>query len=382
LLPLNTFTALVQQFAAAAQGVASALLDFTVGAAVRAIGEATSSVALWLQWVILLVLQKIRAATSVGTDLDTWMADFGLTRLPAVASSGSVTFSAFTPLSSASLIPVGANVKTADGTRTFAVIADTTNGLWNTAMGGYLVPVGATSATVPVQDVTTDATGNLSVGTAGNVAAGAISLIATAISGMDAVTNASAFGNGIDAESDPAFRARFSLYIQTRSQATKLAVAYATLSVQQGLSYTIQENEDVDGAQDPGSFIVTVDDGTGSPPSQLLSNIRAAIDVVRPLNSVYVVQGPTVISVTVAFTMTTNPTTNKPNLLAPAETAVQDAINALPPGSTLSYGRLFFLVFGVDPSITDVQSMLVNGGASDITSTASQSIKATSVVAS
>ena len=38
-------------------------------------------------------------------------------------------------------------------------------------------------------------------------------------------------------------------------------------SIQQGMEYTIQENLVPGGATRMGSFIVTVDDGTGNPPS-------------------------------------------------------------------------------------------------------------------
>jgi uncharacterized phage protein gp47/JayE len=95
-LSLQTFSTLVQNMAASVQSAASQAFDVTVGSVVRAILEANASVALWMQWLILQVLQSTRAATSNGADLDTWMADFTLTRLPAVAATGNVTFSRYT----------------------------------------------------------------------------------------------------------------------------------------------------------------------------------------------------------------------------------------------------------------------------------------------
>ncbi len=86
-LSLQTFTTLVQGMAAAVQAAAAQLLDLTVGSTLRAILEATASIALWMQWLILQVLQMTRAATSSGADLDSWMADFSLTRLPARPAS-------------------------------------------------------------------------------------------------------------------------------------------------------------------------------------------------------------------------------------------------------------------------------------------------------
>ena len=103
-LSLRTFSSLVQDMAAAVQASASQLLDLTVGSTLRAVLEANASVGLWMQWLILLVLRTTRAATSSGSDLDSWMADMTLVRLPAVAATGTVTFSRFTA-TIAGLIP-------------------------------------------------------------------------------------------------------------------------------------------------------------------------------------------------------------------------------------------------------------------------------------
>src|SRR5690348_5359863 len=140
-LSLQTFTSLVQNMAAAVQSAASQLLDLTVGSTLRAVIEANASIALWMQWLILQVLQSTRAATSTGADLDSWMADFSLSRLPATAARGTVTLSRYTPLGPA-LVPVGALVRTADGLQTFAVIADASNPAWNKAANGYALAAG------------------------------------------------------------------------------------------------------------------------------------------------------------------------------------------------------------------------------------------------
>ncbi|MEF9481383.1 hypothetical protein [Ralstonia sp. 1B3] len=87
---------LVRNQVAAIQGYAKVLVDLTVGSVLRAVVEANAAVTVWLQGLILQVLAITRAATSSGSDLDTWMADFGLTRLAAVPATGSVTFSRFT----------------------------------------------------------------------------------------------------------------------------------------------------------------------------------------------------------------------------------------------------------------------------------------------
>ena len=371
MLSLLTFTTLVQRFAAAAQSSAAALLDFTVGSVLRALAEANASIALWLQWLIFQVMQTTRAATSAGPALDSWMADFTLARLPATGATGLVTLSRFTATSSA-LVPVGAQVKTADGSQTFRVTTDTTNALWNAAQNGYLIPAGTASGTVPVAALT--------AGSAGNVQAGGISLLATAMPGIDTGTNAAPFANGLDAETDAALRARFANFIQTRSRATPLAVANAIQNVQQGLTWTIQENVLPNGAAQMGNFVVTVDDGSGSPPSTLLAVISAAIEAVRPIGSTFTVQGPTDLVVNVTLTVAVSSAGNKPALLGPVQQAIVAYIDKLPIGAPLPLTRIAQIVYAVDASIVNVSTITLNGATADIPATLTQVIKAGTVV--
>ena len=77
-LPLQDFTTLVRNMAAAAQGGCRQLVDLAAGSALRAVLEANASLALWMQWLLLQVLGTTRAATSAGEDLNSWVADFGM----------------------------------------------------------------------------------------------------------------------------------------------------------------------------------------------------------------------------------------------------------------------------------------------------------------
>ncbi len=357
-LSLQNFTTLLQNMAAAVQSASTQLLDLTVGSTLRAILEANASVALWIQWLILLVLQTTRAATSSGSDLDSWMADFALVRLPAVAATGVVTFTRFTIVGTA-LVPVGALVRTSDGTQTFAVGVDTTNPAWSSTQGGYVMASTAATLDVPVIDQT--------AGAAGNIQAGTITLLASAIPGVDAVSNAAPFANGLDAESDAAFRARFQNYIDSRSRATKLAVGYAITSIQQGLIYTIQENQDTNGNQVMGSFVVTVDDGSGYPPTTLLSTVQTAVDAVRPIGSIFTVQPPTVLPVNVTLTLTVSGPTTSVQLAGPVAASITSFINGLPIGNLLPISRISQLAYAVSAAVTNVTGVQLNGGGDDVT---------------
>jgi uncharacterized phage protein gp47/JayE len=363
-LQTYSFSAIVSNIATATQAAASSLLDYTVGSVLLAIAQATAGVTLWLQAIILQVLTLTRASTSQGSDLDSFMADYGVTRLAAVAATGVVTFSRFTATQQAT-VPAGSTVQTADGTQSFTVTIDTTNAAWNAGLNAYVLAANTSSVSVPVQASV--------AGSGGNVQSGTITVITAPIPGVDTVTNASGFTNGIDAESDPALRTRFVLYLASLSKATKTAVGYAVTSTQQGLDYTITENYDYNGTLDYGYFYVVVDDGTGYPPSNLLTNVSNAVDAVRPLCSRFAVFAPVVLTANVTMVLTTAAGFTHGTVIGNVATALQNFINALTIGFSLPYTQLASLAYDV-PGVTNVTGILLNSATSDLTADAQHKI--------
>ena len=363
-LQLQNFTTLVQNMAASVQGSARVLLDLTTGSVLRAILEANASVALWLQWLAVQVLAATRAATSNGPDLDSWVADFGLARLPGQAATTSVTFARYTTGIVAS-IPVGAQVKTGDTTITFAVLPDPTNPAFVAALNTYVVPAATGSLTVSAQATVP--------GVVGNVAAGAISLLATAMPGIDTVTNVNAASGGMDSETDAALRLRFTNFIDSRSRATPAAIGFAIQSLQQGLTYVLAENADPTGAARPGFFTVTVDDGSGSPPSTTVAAVSTALEGVRPVGTQFAVQPPQVVIANIALTITTS-MANHGAAQAAVVAAIQGYVTSLPIGAALPVSRLAAVAYSADPSITNVAQLSING-AGDLTPPASGIVK-------
>lgn len=370
-IPTTDFTTLVRQQAANIQGAASALVDLTIGSILRAIVEANASVALWLQGVFLQVLSTIRAATSTGSDLDSWMADFGVTRLPAVAATGSVTFSRFTPTQLAT-IPSGTLVESSDLTpEQYMVVADTTNPAYNAALDAFLIQPGVSSVTVAVACV--------DAGSAGNVLAGQISLLTSSIQGVDTVSNALAFTNGVDAESDDALRARFQLYIASLNEGTLGAVNFAASSVQQGGSRAVVENYNYAGQVQDGFFYIVADDGSGAPPSSYLDNIYTAVDAVRPICSTFSVYPPVILNATVAMTITTSSGYNHATVAAAVQAALQTYMNSLTLGTSLPYSMLASIAYGASPGVVNVTATTLNNGTADLVATSQEVIKSTSI---
>jgi uncharacterized phage protein gp47/JayE len=356
-LPLKNFATLVADMSATVQGVGSQLIDVSVGSVLRAVIEANASLALWMQWLIMLVLSLTRASTSSGTDLDSWMADYGLTRLPGVAATGSVTFARITAGLQA-VVPAGATVRTSDGTISAAVVQDTTRADWSAVAGGYVMAAAALSADYPVA-VTVS-------GSAGNVLAGSLSQLSTAIPGVDSVSNAAALQGGTDAESDLLFRSRFQLYINSRSRATLQAVRFAVSSVQPGLKFVVEENQDANGQAHVGNFVVSVDDGSGAPPASLLSAVSAAVDAVRPVGTTFAVLPPQVVSAAVVLTLQIRPDSNAAAVSSAVAAQITAWVQGLGIGASLPVSRIAGLAYATDPAVTNVTLVSINAGPYDL----------------
>jgi len=372
ILPLQKFSALLENMAAAVQGGSAQLVDVSVGSVLRALIEACAAVALWLQWLILQVLSMTRASTSAGGDLDSWMADFGLARLTGSASAGQVTFSRYTP-GVAAVIPVSTIVVTGDRAQSFVVTASASHPAWN-GTSGYNLAAPAGGVTVPVQAK--------QAGTAGNVLTGTITTLATAIPGVDYVTNTAPLAGGFDAEADADFRARFQLYINSRSLATAEAVAFAIESVRQGLRYAILENVNTAHQPQIGSFWVIVDDGTGRPPATLIQTASLAVDNVKALGASFAVTGPDVVFATITMTVMTSAGAAHSTICTSIENAIYAWVGQLPVGGTLAVSKLEALAHGADPAVMSVSNTMVNNAVLDVVAGPSAVIVASNVLVS
>ena len=352
----KTQAAIINGQVAAMQASNSGLLDFSVGSVLLAIAQAVAGVALWLQAIALQLSTITRAATSTGADLDSFVNDFGVFRLPAIAASGSAIFSRFSTGAQV-VIQSGDIVETADGSQQFIVSVDTTNANYSASLGGYIMGPTVASINVPVAATL--------AGAAGNVVAGAVNTITGSIPGVDTVANVSPLTNGADAESDPALRSRFVAYINSRALATPSAVEYAIASVQQGITFKLVENYAYDGTFQPGYFYVVVDDGSGAPPSSLITAVENAINAVRPLTAEFGVFSPVLEPVTVSMTISGGSA-------SVVQSAIEAYIAAADLGGSVLYARLSQIAFDASNSVTNVTSVLLNGGVLDLNYSAQQ----------
>ncbi|MDF7658299.1 baseplate J/gp47 family protein [Erwiniaceae bacterium L1_54_6] len=372
-LNIKSFATLVSDQVTAMQAAATGLVDLAIGSILRSLAESNAGVAMWIQQLIVNLLVTTRAATCSGDDLDSWMADFSFTRLSAVQATENVTFSRFTATNQA-LIPVGATVTTTDGTQAYSVTEDTTNAAYDATQAGYVIAAGISSLTVPVQAGT--------AGVAGNAQAGTITVISGSIQYVDTVTNSNTFTNGEDAESDDDFRARFVLWIASLSKATKAAIGYALSSMQSGVTYTLTENYTFDGTPQPGYFYAVVDDGSGAPTSTFIDQAYAAIEPVRGFTITFGVFPPEVVTANVSMVITVDASGDHDTIVGMVQTAIQDYIAGLALGQLLAYSRLSNIAYGASSLVTNVSSVTLNGGTSDIAASGKQVIRAGTVAVS
>lgn len=361
------FTSFVNASVAGVQASARAVVDATVGSITLAWAQAVAGVALWLQAYAVQVLTLTRAATSNGTDLDTFVADFGLTRIAATFATQTATFASYT-YTTQRLIPLGALISTGPGGIQFVVTADTGNAAWSATLQAYVMAPSTPSVTVPIQAVV--------AGIGGNVLSATVVSFVVPITGVDTVTNtAPSPQTGTDAETDPALRARFVLFFESLSRGTKAAIGAAILAAQNGLTYTLTENLTYAGAAQLGYFYAVIDDGSGTPSAGLITSVYEAIDAVRPICSTFNVYAPNVVSANVSATLATGAGFTHSTVVAAAVTALTNYLNSIAPGVGLPYGAVSAVLFSV-PGVNNVSLLLLNGGTADISVTAQQEIKA------
>lgn len=336
------FYTLLANMITAAQASSAAVLDTSVGSIARALFQATGSVVLWLQSLIAQLLQQIRAATAVGPALDSWMADFGLTRIGAVFAKVSLTFARFTTGASA-FIPVGKIAQTSDGSVQFAVVADPTNPAFSPSLNGYTIGTSISSINVAAQSITPGATANLSIGS--------INTLAQAIPFVDTVINAAAASGGADAESDMAFRLRFVQYIASLAKATLQAITYAASTIGPTIKAKFTELFDLTGVPKPGYFYGVVDDGSGATPSSTIAAVYNAVDAVRAFGIAFNIVAATTLGANVSVILTIAPSYDGPTVRAAVTAAIQAYINSLGVAATLQYNQLIRVIFNASAAL-------------------------------
>ena len=355
-LPTRNFDQIVADQTAALQ-VAQPLFSMSPGSVLQALAEANAGIALFLQYLTFKTIEATRLATCEAADCDSFGADFLFARYPAVPSTGQVQFVRFTAPNQLN-IPLNTIVKTSNKSVTILVIADPSNAAYNDVLQAFVMNPGVFNVSVLVQAVVP--------GSIGNVSAGSITKIASSLA-IGSISNPAPFVNGVDAETDAAYKSRFQYYINTRSAATQLAIENAIINTQTGLSYTISENINADGTPLPGNVLIYVDDGTGFPPPLLITTLQSNVNQIRPAAVSFSLEPANAITVSIEMSTTFAPGYNRNNYVGTIALAVENYINSLGVGQTLYQTRLYGIVYDSIPGVLlDVYDLLINGVAGDL----------------
>jgi hypothetical protein len=366
-VPSKTIGQFVQDMVATWQANTGITGTFEDGDALLAFWQSVATQLDFLQAQIKLVLALVRAQTSTGGDLDSWMAQFGFTREQPTFASGQVVLGKLVPAPSTITIPVGSIVQTPGGAIQYQVVADATQPTWNAGANGYTLPAGASSLTATVQA--------LAFGSASNVIATQLSQLGSTIPGIDTVTNPAAINNGLDAQSDAAFRAAFVLWLLNLAKATKGAILAAVQGVQQGLRVNLLEDETPQGLPLQGSFTVLIDDGTGSAPANVLSLVSTAVDETRAFGVQQFTATPALITATIQITIRVASGFNVTNVNAAVQAAISAKVNAGSTGQTLYISDAEGAALGVQGVVAVLPGTTINGIVGDLVPTPGQEIR-------
>ena len=147
-VPTKTQEQFVQDMISAWGAAIGIAPTFSSGDILLALFQAVATQDGFLLGLIQIVAALTRAGTSNGSDLDSWVQQFGMARLPATSATGPITYGKNGLANAAITIPVGSGVQSADGLVQFAVVADTTQSAWNATLGAYVLAAGTSSAVV------------------------------------------------------------------------------------------------------------------------------------------------------------------------------------------------------------------------------------------
>lgn len=367
-IPVQTFSQFVSAQASAWGASIGQTPAFNEGDVLLAIFEGVASQDVFLQAQAQVVNQIARLTTSTGSDVDTFLAQFGFTRTPPTLATGTETFTAPNPAASQVLIyPAQSALLTPGGAISYSIVPDTSQTAWNDALGAYILAVGQTSIAATVQATI--------AGSAYNVQSGQLTVLTTPIPGISSVTNPAAINNGVDGESDAAVKARFVQWLNSLSKATQGAIISAIAAVQAGLMLNLLENVAPNGVSTPGQFVAVVDNGSGVPPTSLVNAVQAAINTVRGFTILGTAKAVTPIDPTISLAVRIAAGYNQSAVEGSVATAIAAASLAI--GMTLFVSTVEQLALSVAGVVSVQPGTTINGVAADLVLTGFQAARIT-----
>lgn len=317
--------------------------DFTVGSVMRALAQTVVFFVSFLQLQIKIAYESFRVATAKGSDLDTRIADWQMTRGQAAAAQGVIKFMANAAAEADFIIPAGTIVSTEEDVYGLTIDYSLDSDL--------IFPSGATSVTGEITCVET--------GRIGNVASGKITNITSPIAGVDSITNPEPTSSGAEDETDEQLRKRLPLRIIGLQTGNESAILNAAYSVP-GVTYAKVLNN----SPTNGHFTLYFSTYSGIVDSALRVRVKEAVDRVADFCIVANYAIPAVINVDVSMTLNIDTETYASGVVTgEVRDAIYDFIQ-LNNANELKISDLIVIAKSI-AGVLDVSSVTIDGSATN-----------------
>ncbi len=292
------------------------------------------------------------AGSTFGEYLDARCDEHGITRKAAIKATGQVRFTG----AAGTVIPAGTTVSTS---------ADLVT---NTGAVEFIT---GQEAAVPAEGYVSVDIEAVEAGKTGNVAAGAVVLLATPVNGVSAVTNESPITGGADTESDDDLRARFFARVRTPgtsgNKSDYMQWALGVAGVGAALVIPLWNG--------PGTVKVVLLDSDKQPASQAI--VDAAQEYIdpdpglgegkAPIGAAVTVEAATTVNVDVTATVVLTGVRTLAEVQGLFEAALADYLESIAFSSdpTARYVRIGSMLLDTE-GVQDYSNLLVNGGTGNV----------------
>lgn len=338
---IKDFRSIVASMINQSRASQSKITDFSVGSVVRTLIEAP---AIEIEELYLQMLLGLQEAIPVSV-----FSSFNFDRLAAVGASGVVRFTAAVSPTSDILIPTGTLVKSTDGSYQYATSSDA------------IIHIGETYVDAVV---VCNSTGALT-----NCLSSTLTSLVNQINGVTSVTNAIAFTNGRDLETDGERKTRFQFYISTISRGTTSALRYGALQsilrnssgevIERVAQVAVIEPYVTDDTQPIGLVNIYIHNGTGETSSDLVARVTEDINGYYETDGTpvpgwkaagvhVVVYAATEVSINVTGVVTMVAGASKPPALILAAASVNLYIKSLAIGSAVVLSEIISIIMAID----------------------------------
>ncbi len=349
--------AFFQQMIAYIQANNTVMTDFATGSVLNTLLNAISVAVDAVNASIFNVQQQAYMSTATGPNLDLKGADYNVPRNEAVAATGSFNFVKNTAAVTNIDAPAGALVSTlptgsAPGIQ-FETLADAT------------LTAGSTSVAVQVQCTTP--------GTIGNIAAGTQLVLASAVPGIDGVTITTPLTNGIDTETDTAYRIRVKGSFKGLPIGTKGWYQEQALSMPGVTSVSVVSQ--YSGLPNGVGIYITGPSNT-IPASTLITSVQTLLNGLVPMIDEPTVLAPATLTITGTITVKVLSGNDPAAVTDAVASAIAAYNNNLGMGASVTDGWIYpsqwINVATVQTGVADANSVTINGGTAAVAVLSSQ----------